>query len=96
MRRIKKNTAKQTISYRHSDKRKNNPHVGMVDTTSGGVERRGLPLKTRSSYSAEVDAADLLEKSFSEKGPRAKRCILPTPCVYLSGIRKSRGVGYTI
>ena len=34
----KKNTAKQTLSYRHSDKRKNNPHVGMVDTTSDGVE----------------------------------------------------------
>ena len=34
----KKKTAKQTLSYRHSDKRKNNPHVGMVDTASDGVE----------------------------------------------------------
>ena len=34
----KRNTAKQTLSYRHSDKRKNNPHVGMVDTASDGVE----------------------------------------------------------
>ena len=38
MAKSKKNTAKQTLSYRHSDKRKNNPHVGMVDTTSDGVE----------------------------------------------------------
>ena len=34
----KKNAAKQVISYRYGDKRKNNPHVGMVDTTSDGVE----------------------------------------------------------
>ena len=34
----KKNAAKQVISYRYSDKRKNNPHVGMVDTVSDGVE----------------------------------------------------------
>ena len=34
----KKNTAKQVISYRYGDKRKNNPHVGMVDTISDGVE----------------------------------------------------------
>ena len=32
------NTTRQTLSYRHSDKRKNNPHVGMVDTASDGVE----------------------------------------------------------
>ena len=38
MAKSKKNTAKQTLSYRHSDKRKNNPHVGMVDTVSDGVE----------------------------------------------------------
>lgn len=38
MAKSKKNTAKQTLSYRHSDKRKNNPHVGMVDTASDGVE----------------------------------------------------------
>jgi len=29
---------KEVISYRYNDKRKNNPHVGMVDTTSDGVE----------------------------------------------------------
>ena len=34
----RKNTAKQIISYRYGDKRKNNPHVGMVDTVSDGVE----------------------------------------------------------
>ena len=34
----KKKTAKQVISYRYGDKRKNNPHVGMVDTVSDGVE----------------------------------------------------------
>ena len=38
MAKSKRNTVKQTLSYRHSDKRKNNPHVGMVDTTSDGVE----------------------------------------------------------
>ena len=38
MAKSKKNTAKQTLSYRHSNKRKNNPHVGMVDTASDGVE----------------------------------------------------------
>jgi len=31
-------TPTQVISYRYDDKRKNNPHVGMVDTTSDGVE----------------------------------------------------------
>ncbi|AGA34928.1 putative DNA methylase [Thioalkalivibrio nitratireducens DSM 14787] len=30
----------QVLSYRHDDKRKNNPHVGMVDTHSDGVEER--------------------------------------------------------
>ena len=38
MAKSKKNTAKQTLSYRHNDKRKNNPPVGMVDTASDGVE----------------------------------------------------------
>lgn len=28
----------KVISYRHDQKRKNNPHVGMVDTTTDGVE----------------------------------------------------------
>ena len=30
----------QIISYRYSNKRKNNPHVGMVNTASDGVEER--------------------------------------------------------
>ena len=38
MAKSKKNTAKQTLSYRHNDKRKNNPPVGMVDTASDRVE----------------------------------------------------------
>jgi len=33
-----KSDQKEVISYRYSDKRKNNPHVGMVDTASDGVE----------------------------------------------------------
>ncbi len=36
--RVSKDQTKQVISYRYGDKRKNNPHVGMVDTTSDGVE----------------------------------------------------------
>ncbi|MBN7795945.1 site-specific DNA-methyltransferase [Parahaliea mediterranea] len=30
----------QVLSYRYDDKRKNNPHVGMVDTHSDGVEEK--------------------------------------------------------
>lgn len=30
--------AAEVLSYRHGDKRTNNPHVGMVDTHSDGVE----------------------------------------------------------
>jgi adenine-specific DNA-methyltransferase len=30
------------LSYRHDDKRKNNPHVGMVDTYSDGVEEKNV------------------------------------------------------
>jgi adenine-specific DNA-methyltransferase len=36
--RAKPGDTTQVISYRHSDRRKNNPHVGMVDATSDGVE----------------------------------------------------------
>lgn len=36
--RASKGEAKQVISYRYGDKRKNNPHVGMVSTISDGVE----------------------------------------------------------
>lgn len=32
------NQAAEVLSYRHGDKRTNNPHVGMVDTHSDGVE----------------------------------------------------------
>lgn len=34
----KKPEHSQVLSYRYEDKRKNNPHVGMVDTASDGVE----------------------------------------------------------
>jgi hypothetical protein len=37
-RRSGKPPARQVISYRYDDKRPNNPHVGMVDTSSDGVE----------------------------------------------------------
>ena len=50
MAKSKKNTAKQTLSYRHSDKRKNNPQVGMVDTASDGVEGQ-----TTWSYDPHID-----------------------------------------
>lgn len=40
----------QVISYRHDEKRKNNPHVGMVDTASDGVEE-----KTTWSYDPHLD-----------------------------------------
>ena len=46
----KKKTAKQVISYRYGDKRKNNPHVGMVDTVSDGVEGQ-----TTWSYDPHID-----------------------------------------
>lgn len=38
--RQKKADQAQVLSYRHDEKRKNNPHVGMVDTASDGVEER--------------------------------------------------------
>lgn len=36
--RQKKSDQAEVLSYRHDEKRKNNPHVGMVDTASDGVE----------------------------------------------------------
>ena len=47
-----KSDQKEVISYRYSDKRKNNPHVGMVDTASDGVEEH-----TRWSYDPHIDPA---------------------------------------
>lgn len=38
--RQKKAEQAQVLSYRYDEKRKNNPHVGMVDTASDGVEER--------------------------------------------------------
>lgn len=38
--RQKKPDQAQVLSYRYDEKRKNNPHVGMVDTASDGVEER--------------------------------------------------------
>ncbi|MBU0499053.1 MAG: site-specific DNA-methyltransferase [Gammaproteobacteria bacterium] len=46
------NQPSQVLSYRHGDKRKNNPHVGMVDTTSDGVEN-----ETRWAYDPHIDPA---------------------------------------
>ena len=40
--RQKKADQAQVLSYRHDEKRKNNPHVGMVDTASDGVEERTM------------------------------------------------------
>lgn len=37
-----KNQASEVLSYRHGDKRTNNPHVGMVDTHSDGVEGKAV------------------------------------------------------
>lgn len=37
---IKKGENSQVLSYRYDEKRKNNPHVGMVDTHSDGVEQK--------------------------------------------------------
>ena len=47
-----KDQAKQVISYRYGDKRKNNPHVGMVNTTSDGVEE-----ETTWAYDPHIDPA---------------------------------------
>lgn len=35
-------TAKEILSYRHNNKRANNPHVGMVDTHSDAVEEKNI------------------------------------------------------
>ncbi|MFA6900991.1 MAG: site-specific DNA-methyltransferase [Desulfurivibrionaceae bacterium] len=50
--RKKADEAGQVISYRHQDKRKNNPHVGMVDTTSDGEESH-----TSWAYDPHLDPA---------------------------------------
>ncbi|MBL7556539.1 MAG: hypothetical protein JNM24_12030 [Bdellovibrionaceae bacterium] len=44
--------AAEVLSYRHDDKRTNNPHVGMVDTHSDGVEG-----KTLWRYDPHIDPA---------------------------------------
>ena len=46
------NDDKQVLSYRHDGKRKNNPHVGMVDTTSDGEES-----ETHWAYDPHIDPA---------------------------------------
>ena len=50
--RIDKNQTAEVLSYRHGDKRTNNPHVGMVDTRSDGVEG-----KTVWQYDPHIDPA---------------------------------------
>lgn len=42
----------QVLAYRHDEKRRNNPHVGMVDTASDGVEE-----KTTWAYDPHLDPA---------------------------------------
>ena len=44
--------AAEVLSYRHGNKRTNNPHVGMVDTHSDGVEG-----KTVWQYDPHIDPA---------------------------------------
>lgn len=44
--------AAEVLSYRHGDKRTNNPHVGMVDTHSDGIEG-----KTVWQYDPHIDPA---------------------------------------
>lgn len=48
----KANLPNEVISYRFDDKRKNNPHVGMVDTHSDGVEE-----ETTWAYDPHIDPA---------------------------------------
>ncbi|MDP3280882.1 MAG: DNA methyltransferase [Nitrosomonas sp.] len=50
--RKEKNQSSEVLSYRHDDKRTNNPHVGMVDTHSDGVEG-----KTAWQYDPHIDPA---------------------------------------
>lgn len=54
MAKFKKNAAKKAISfsYRYGDKRKNNPHVDVVDTTSDGMEGH-----TTWTYGPHIDPA---------------------------------------
>ena len=53
----------QVLSYRYDEKRKNNPHVGMVDTASDGVEER-----TRWAYDPHLDP----ELQFDSSATRAQ------------------------
>lgn len=48
----KKGESTEVLSYRYDDKRTNNPHVGMVDTHSDGVEEQ-----TRWAYDPHIDPA---------------------------------------
>jgi adenine-specific DNA-methyltransferase len=50
--RKEKNQSSEVLSYRHDDKRTNNPHVGMVDTHSDGLEG-----KTAWQYDPHIDPA---------------------------------------
>ena len=49
-----KDEAKQVISYRYSNKRKNNPEVGMVDTSSDGVEEKNAWTYDRTSIRRSI------------------------------------------
>lgn len=61
--RQKKADQAQVLSYRHDEKRKNNPHVGMVDTASDGVEER-----TTWAYDPHLDP----ELQFDSSASRAQ------------------------
>lgn len=61
--RQKKPNQAQVLSYRYDEKRKNNPHVGMVDTASDGVEE-----KTEWAYDPHLDP----ELQFDSSANRAQ------------------------
>ncbi|MDZ7851647.1 MAG: site-specific DNA-methyltransferase [Halomonas sp.] len=61
--RQKKADHAQVLSYRYDEKRKNNPHVGMVDTASDGVEE-----KTEWAYDPHLDP----ELQFDSSATRAQ------------------------
>lgn len=61
--RQKKADQAQVLSYRYDEKRKNNPHVGMVDTASDGVEER-----TTWAYDPHLDP----ELQFDSSASRAQ------------------------
>jgi adenine-specific DNA-methyltransferase len=46
----KKGEHSQVLSYRYDEKRKNNPHVGMVDTHSDGEEQKRPGSMIRTSH----------------------------------------------